>query len=270
MPPLPTTELVNRLRAAGCVLAEEEARLLREAAADDAGLRRMVRQRVEGQPLEHILGWAEFAGLRFALEPGVFVPRHRSELLVREATAVAAARTGALVVDLCCGSGALGAAVAASVPGVTLHAADIDSAAVRCAARNVAGFGGVAHHGDLYEALPPGLRGRIDVLVVNAPYVPTAAVDLMPREARLHEAPAALDGGADGLAVQRRVIDGAPGWLAPGGQVLLETSARQAPATSALMTAAGLAARVVSSPEDDATVVAGALALESGMGFEPT
>ncbi|MYR62648.1 putative protein N(5)-glutamine methyltransferase, partial [Streptomyces sp. SID625] len=96
---------------------------------------------------------------------------------------------------------------------VELHAADIDPAAVRCARRNIAPAGGRVHHGDLYAALPADLRGRVDVLAANVPYVPTGEVPLLPSEARDHEPPAALDGGADGLDVLRRVAAGAPDWL---------------------------------------------------------
>jgi release factor glutamine methyltransferase len=255
--PLPTSvsDVVARLRAAGCVFAEDEARLLLATARTPAELADMVGRRVAGLPLEHVLGWAEFAGRRVAVDPGVFVPRRRTELLAREAAA--RARPGAVVVDLCCGSGAVGVAVAAAAPGAELHAADIDPAAVRCARRNVDAFGGQVYEGDLDAPLPPGLAGRVDVLVANAPYVPTDAVAMMPPEARLHEPRVALDGGADGLDIQRRVAAVAPRWLAPAGHLLIETSERQAPHTAAAVTAAGLAAQVVHEAELDATVVVG-------------
>lgn len=243
---------VAALRAAGCVFAEDEARLLLEAAAAGASLDALVRRRVAGEPLELILGWAELAGVRVTVAPGVFVPRQRTRLLVAEAAALADAQS--VVVDLCCGTGAVGLAVAAAVPGVELHASDVDPAAVDCARGNLGSRGSV-YEGDLFSALPAGLRGRVDVLVVNAPYVPTDAVALMPPEARLHEHLVALDGGPDGLEIQRRVARDAAGWLSGKGHVLVETSERQAPATAALLTAAGLAARVVRSDEADATVV---------------
>jgi release factor glutamine methyltransferase len=249
--PLPLADVVAQLRSAGCVFAEDEAALL---VAADGDLAELVRRRVAGEPLEQVLGWAEFCGLRFVVEPGVFVPRQRTRLLVREAVAVAA--PGAVVVDLCCGTGAVGAAIAAAVPGVALHAADVDPAAVRCARRNVPGS---VYEGDLFDALPAGLRGRVDVLVCNAPYVPTDAIALMPPEARDHEARAALDGGPDGLDVQRRVAAGAPDWLVPGGRLLIETSTRQAAGTAAAMARAGLAARVVEDDELGGTVVLGNL-----------
>jgi release factor glutamine methyltransferase len=248
--------VVMTLRAAGCVFAEDEARLLVATAGTPDELTAMVERRVAGEPLEYVLGWAEFCGLRIAVDPGVFVPRRRTELLVGQAADLV--RSGSVVVDLCCGSGAVGVAVAASVAGVELHAADLEPAAVRCARRNVEPAGGFVHEGDLFAALPAALRGRVDVLVVNAPYVPTGAIGLMPPEARDHEPRLALDGGADGLDVQRRVATGSGEWLAPGGHLLIETSERQAPLTAAAFAGNGLKPRTVTSPDLDATVVIGA------------
>ena len=244
--------VVAELRAAGCVFAEDEARLLVSAARTGADLAAMVERRAAGVPLEHILGWAQFCGRRIAVDLGVFVPRRRTELLVREAATLA--RPGSVVVDLCCGSGAVGAALGR----VQLYAVDVDPAAVRCARRNVAAAGGRVYEGDLYEPLPSVLRGRVNILVVNAPYVPTDAIGLMPPEARIHEPRVALDGGADGLDIARRVIAEAPRWLAPGGHLLIETSKRQAPQTVETFARSGLVPRVVGSDELDATVVIGA------------
>ncbi|WP_031508967.1 putative protein N(5)-glutamine methyltransferase [Streptomyces megasporus] len=264
--------VADRLRAAGCVFAEDEARLLLSTARTPDELAAMVDRRVAGLPLEHVLGWAEFCGLRVLVEPGVFVPRRRTEFLVHQAVDQAVRRAAAnrppTVVDLCCGSGALGAALAAALgrDGVTvdLHAADVDPVAVRCARRNVAAFGGRVYRGDLYEPLPAALRGRVDVLPANAPYVPTGEIGLLPAEARAHEPRVALDGGADGLEVQRRVIAGAPTWLAPGGSLLVETGRHQAPLTVAAVARAGLVPRVVVSEESDATVVIGTKPVSTG------
>ncbi|MHA7135488.1 putative protein N(5)-glutamine methyltransferase [Oerskovia turbata] len=247
------SEIVLTLRAAGCVFAEDEAELLVAAAAgSSARLDGLVSRRVAGIPLEQVLGWAEFCGLRILVEPTVFVPRRRSELLARVASGLTAER--ATVVDLCCGTGALGAALRAAHPGIDLHAADIDPAAVRCARRNL---GVQVYEGDLYSALPERLRGKVDTLVVNAPYVPTAAIGTMPPEARLHEARVALDGGHDGLAVHRRVAAHAVDWLAPGGHLLVETSERQAPVAVGLFERAGLTARIETDDDLGATVVVG-------------
>ena len=242
------------LRRAGCVFAEEEAQLLVGAARSRRDLARLVAERSAGIPLEHLLGWAEFCGLRVVVTPGVFVPRRRTMLLVREA--VRRARPGDVVVDLCCGSGAVGVAIAAAVAGVRLHASDVAGAAVACARQNV-GPGGHVHQGDLYTALPPALHGQVAVLAVNAPYVPTQAIALMPPEARTHEPRTALDGGPDGLDIQRRVAASAPGWLAPGGHLLIETSQAQARQTLGLVTDQGLTGQVVTSSALDATVVVG-------------
>ena len=280
---------VRRLRAAGCVFAEDEARLLAEAATSAAELEAMIERRIAGLPLEHILGWAEFCGLRIGVATGVFVPRRRTEFLVRQAELLLRASNGgsdddgshnsghsdggshnsghsdggsrAAVVDLCCGSGAVGAALAARLAGIELHASDLDPNAVRCARRNLAPAGGRVHEGDLFDPLPPGLRGRIRVLVANAPYVPTAAIGTMPPEARTHEPRMSLDGGPDGLDIQRRVIAGATQWLAAGGHVLIETSRGQARQTIGLMRQAGLTARLASDPELDATVAIGTVAI---------
>jgi release factor glutamine methyltransferase len=205
--------------------------------------------------VEQVLGWVRFLGLRIALRPGVFVPRRRTEFLATQA--IAAGRPGAVVVDLCCGSGAVGAAVASAVPRAELHAVDLDRDAVRCARENLAAVGGRVYHGDLYAPLPSALRGRVDLLVANAPYVPTGSIGLMPPEARAHEPALALDGGADGLDVLRRVAAGGPPWLAPDGALLVESSQPQATATADELARHGLAARVVHSAELDATVVIG-------------
>ncbi len=275
-------DIVARLRAAGCVFAEDEAELLVAEASTAEQLTHMVEQRVTGFPLEQVLGWAEFCGLRIAVDPGVFVPRRRTEFLVREAAALArkaAPNTPAspspsahsappspshisphippppTIVDLCCGSGAVGAVLARTLDRIDLHAADIDPAAVACARRNLAPTGGHVYSGDLYQPLPVSLRGRINILIANAPYVPTEAIGLLPQEARVHEPRVALDGGADGLDVLRRVTEAAPGWLAPGGSLLFEISESQAPGMVETVARRGLVPRIVECDDLDATII---------------
>ncbi|MEU3791474.1 putative protein N(5)-glutamine methyltransferase [Streptomyces fructofermentans] len=247
-------QVVTTLRSAGCVFAEDEAALILSTARTPAELTAMVDRRADGLPLEHVLGWAEFSGLRIAVDPGVFVPRRRTEFLVRQALALS--RPTPVVVDLCCGSGAVGVALTAALPGAELHAADIDPAAVRCAVRNVGGVGTV-HEGDLFGPLPPVLRGRVGLLAANVPYVPTDEVGLLPPEARVHEPLVALDGGGDGLDILRRVGAEAPDWLAPGGSLLVETSERQADRAVLAFTNAGLTARLAVSEDLHAHVVIG-------------
>ncbi len=258
--------IAERLRSAGCVFAEEEAQLLLNAASSPDHIASAVERRVAGYPLEHILGWAEFCGLRIELDAGVFVPRRRTGLLVNEAVNLLSeggareCRDGAgaaVVVDLCCGSGAVGVAIASRIAGLELHAADIDPAAVDCARRNVARVGGEVHQGDLFGALPPAIKGRVRVLAVNAPYVPTGAIDTMPHEAREHEPLWSLDGGADGLEFHRRVAAEAREWLRSDGNLIIETSKRQAAGTALILARAGFAVRTVRSEELDGTVVVG-------------
>ncbi len=244
---------VTRLRAAGCVFAEDEARLLEAEASDGGQLEAMVARRVSGEPLEVVLGWAEFCSLRIALDAGVFVPRRRTEFLARRALALAA--PGAVVVELCCGAGAISAVLLANVEGLEVHAADIDPAAVRCALRNLAGPGVTVYEGDLYAPLPGRLRGHVDLIVANAPYVPTAELDLLPREARQYEPQSALEGGGDGLEILRRVMAGAGQWLAPGGHALVEASERQVASLERSVTGFGLIPQTFTSPELEATVV---------------
>jgi release factor glutamine methyltransferase len=249
--------LVGRLRAAGCVFAEEEAAVLLEAATGAGELETMLARREAGEPLEGIVGWAEFRGRRVIAAPGLFVPRRRTELLVT--TALDLAAPGAIVVELCCGVAAAASAIAFELPTADVYAADIDPAEVAVARRNLPPVRGEdrVFEGDLFEALPTRLRGRVGILIANAPYVPTGEIALMPPEAREHEPRIALDGGADGLDVQRRIAAGARDWLAPGGTLIIETSVRQAPATAAAMREGGLEPRTVHDEDLDATAVAG-------------
>ena len=250
----PPAGLVDRLRAAGCVFAEDEALLLTAEAADADSLEAMTERRIAGEPLEYVLGWAEFAGLRISVTPGVFVPRPRSEFLVWEAAALLGP-TGT-VLDLCCGSGAIGAALLAARPGLALTAADLDPAAVECARRNLPA-GTEVVQGDLFDGLSERFRRGFDVIAANAPYVPTQDIPLLPPEARSYEARAALDGGPDGLGLHRRIAADAPGWLAPGGRLLMETSERQARVAAEIFAGSGLVPRIRRSEEWDATVVIG-------------
>lgn len=264
-----------RLRAGGCVYAEEEAALLRSAAFSPGDLESLLARRLSGVPLEHLVGWAEFSGLRVHVAAGVFVPRARTALLVDLAVGIVRDEMVASptneqperpgpprrVVDLCCGSGAVGAAIADRVPGAEVYAADLDPASVACARRNLPPERVFA--GDLYAALPDHLRGRVDVLVANAPYVPTDAIATMPTEARHHEPRAALDGGTDGVDLHRRIAAGAREWLAPGGHLLIETGRQQAPLTVAACEDAGLQARVVTHDDLEATAVVATRSVDS-------
>lgn len=252
--PAEQSTLVEQLRAAGCVFAEAEAGLLISTATSTAELDLLVSRRVSGEPLEHVIGWVEFCGRRVGVMPGVFVPRRRTELLVRQAAA--RARPGHRVLDLCCGCGAIGLALRAMVERIELHATDIDPAAAACAKANL-GPATPVYVGDLFEPVPATLRGQVDLIVANVPYVPSDGVALMPPEARLHEPLAALDGGDDGLRVLRRVASEAPAWLSPGGRVFIEAGEAQVPAALSAFGEAGLDAVSHQDVDLGATVVEG-------------
>ena len=262
--------VVRMLRTAGCVFAEDEAALLLESARSSDELAVMVERRVGGEPLEVVVGWASFCGLQIEIDAGVFVPRLRTEFLVDEAARlvelvrlVLPSDDPVVVVDLCCGSGALGVALAETLQApVELYATDIDARAVECARRNVEVVGGQVFQGDLDAPLPDDLRGRVEVLLANVPYVPSEAIAQMPAEARVHEPRVTLDGGPDGLDVLRRVAALAPRWLVPGGHLLVETSEAQADDARAAFEAVGLSARVAFDRDREATAVVGTLLRE--------
>ena len=212
----------------------------------------MIADRVSGTPLEYVLGWADFAGVRVPVDAGVFVPRPRSEFLVD--TAVGGLAPGSVLVDLCCGSGAIAAAVA-SRASVEVFATDIDPRAVGNAGRTLAAVRATVLLGDLFEPLPVDLRGRVSTVTVVAPYVPTADIPLLPHEARDYEPLTALDGGSDGLENLRRAIVDAPAWLAPSGRFLTEVAEHQVSAVVSALEDAGLGAEVLT--RDDASVVVG-------------
>lgn len=253
--------LVSRLRAAGCVFAEEEAaELVRAAQRSERGaawLERAVAERVAGRPLELVVGEVHFGGLRLVVAPGTFVPRVRTELLA--ALALEALPVGGRVLDLCGGVGAVAAVVAARRPDVTVVSADLDERATACARANLAPYGSRAQActGDLYAALPPALHRAFDVVVANAPYVPTGRIAAMPREAREHEPLAALDGGVDGTELQQRVVAGAPDWLVAGGRVVVECAPAQLAVLRDALERAGFGAEVREDDERGAHAVVG-------------
>jgi release factor glutamine methyltransferase len=255
------TGTAARLAAAGCVSAQAEARWLLEEALGTGpgalagrrteplppevagGLEEMVARRAAGEPLQYVIGWAPFGPLRLEVGPGVFVPRPETELVAERAARHLIARSPSkpvpVAVDLCTGSGAIACFLAEEVPGARVLATEIDPAALAWARRNVRGRRVELLAGDLDEPLPADLRGRVDVLVANVPYVPAGAMPLLPHDVREHEPRLALDGGPDGLDVLRRVAALAPRWLAPGGWLVCEIGEGQRQAV-ALLAAAGL------------------------------
>ncbi|WP_298459563.1 peptide chain release factor N(5)-glutamine methyltransferase [uncultured Cellulomonas sp.] len=207
-----------------------------------AGLAALVARRAQRVPLQHLVGSAPFRGIEVAVGPGVFVPRPETEAVAGIAIAAAAeasARTGgALVVDLCTGSGAIALAVATEVPGARVHAVELDAAAHGWAARNLDGHRVTLHRGDARTALT-ALDGTVDVVVSNPPYVPPGAVPVDPEVAR-HDPAVALYGlGPDGLEVPRGIVGAAARLLRPGGLLVMEHAEVQAAGARAIVDATG-------------------------------
>jgi release factor glutamine methyltransferase len=226
--------LRDTLAAAGFVAPDEEAAELTAAAGGDPDrLRALVERRLTGEPLAWITGTTEFCGLAIRVDPGVYVPRWHTERLAERAAERLPA--DGVAIDLCTGSGALAAVLAARRPGARVLAADLDERAVACARAN----GVEAHQGDLFAPLPPVTA---DVVVAVVPYVPTPELGLLQRDTLTFESTLPYDGGPDGLTLLRRVVAEAPAWLRPGGALLLELGGGQADALAPDLAAHGYAA----------------------------
>jgi release factor glutamine methyltransferase len=228
--------LVEALARAGCVAADEEAaELAASAAGDNARLATLLYRRLAGEPLAWVTGRVDFGGLAVRVDPGVYVPRWQSlELVDRAARHLLAAGRA---IDLCTGSGAVAAALAARRPGASIVATDSAPPAVACARAN----GVDALLGDLFEPVPSGWLGHTDVVVAVVPYVPTGALHLLPRDTLAFESPHHYDGGPDGTALLSRVVTEAPRYLRPGGALVLELGGDQADAVGAAMERLGYA-----------------------------
>jgi release factor glutamine methyltransferase len=215
-------DLTALLARNGFVAADEEAEeLLQRAAGDPALLDALVARRLTGEPLAWITGSVVFCGVELRVDPGVYVPRRQSEELA--ARAIARMPDGGTAIDLCTGTGALAKVLLGARPGARVVASDVDERAVACAATN----GVEAYHGDLFAPLPAELRGAVDVVVGVVPYVPTPELGLLQRDTFTFETTLAYDGGADGTTILRRVLRDAPGFLRPGGALLLELGGEQ-------------------------------------------
>jgi release factor glutamine methyltransferase len=245
-----------RLGAAGISTARQDAELLLARAlgttrlalytggADPvpARIRRafgaLVARRLRHEPVQYLLGEAEFCGLALAVGPGAFIPRPETEELVARALALAMPAT-AVAVDLCAGSGAIACALAAGRPGWTVWAVERAPAAAAWARANAGrlGVAGRLHvvEGDLFAPLAGRVAaGTVDLIVANPPYLASAELPGLPGEVRDWEPRSALDGGPDGLAVARGVLAGAPGWLRAGGHLLVEIGEAHGSAVTAL------------------------------------
>lgn len=188
-------------------------------------LREMVKRRAAGEPLQYVLGVANFYGLDLAVDKRVLVPRPETELLVDYVVKNGVAAK--VIADLGTGSGAIAIALAKSLASARVLAVDASAEALEVARANAAVRDGRVEffHGDLLAPLPAGLQ--CDWIVSNPPYIPSGEIVSLPREIRDHEPRAALDGGVDGLDIVRRIAGEAKPWLAVGGRIAVEIGAGQ-------------------------------------------
>ena len=212
-------DVVDRLRAAGCLAADDEADEMLSAATDPATLQSWVWRREHGEPLAWITGTQVFCGHHVRVDAGVYVPRPQSEELARRAADVLAARGGPAL-DLCTGTGAIARHLMDTVPTAGMVATDIDARAVRCARTN----GVAVVQADLAA---PFAAGTFEIVTAVAPYVPTESLAVLPADVRRYEPRRALDGGGDGLDLVRRIVAEAARILRPGGSLFLELGGDQ-------------------------------------------
>jgi release factor glutamine methyltransferase len=186
---------------------------------------RLVQRRAEGEPIPYIKGFTEFRGIELIVEPGVFVPRDSSEFLAEQAVRRLRRRKKPVLVDLATGLGTIALSVADEVPKAAVYGADLSSDAVKLARKNAKALDLSARflRGDLFDALPKKLRGKVDVITLHPPYVAKDEIDTLPDEIRDWEPVHTLtDHSGDGLGLIRRTVAEAPAWLRRGGWLLME------------------------------------------------
>jgi len=208
-----------------------------------------VRRRAGREPLQRILGWEDFRGVRVRLTNAVLVPRPETEMLVEWALALLPepGDRRLLAIDVGTGSGCIACALACERPDLDVIAVDVSPAAAAVARDNARALGVAERVRVVAADLLECVRGpRADLIVSNPPYLPTATVPELEPEVRAHEPRLALDGGPDGLALIRRIAATAGGCLKPSGALALETAGdAQAEAAAALLRGAGLQAVAV-------------------------
>ena len=210
-----------------------------------ARFRELVKRRRVREPVAYLLGEREFYGRPFRVDRRVLIPRPDTEALVDVGLSRSAGRAlGARVLDLCTGSGCVAISLARERPTTKVHATDKDAGALAVARDNAMRLGAYNvsfSERDLFEGLRTPYGGAFDLIVSNPPYIPAGDIAGLAADVRSFEPRLALDGGADGLDLLRRVIDGAPAFLASGGALAVEVGAGEAPAVEALFVARGFA-----------------------------
>ena len=203
--------------------------------AEEEQYRKALEQRAVHVPLQHLLGYQDFMGLRFQVNEYVLIPRQDTEILVEEAMRYL--HDGMRILDLCTGSGCILLSLLHYSNDCEGVGVDISQEALQVAAQNAELLGIKADFlkSDLYEKV----TGKFDLLVSNPPYIERKVIPTLMEEVREYDPYIALDGGEDGLDFYRRIIGGAQDYLKRGGQILMEIGSGQAQAVSELLREAG-------------------------------
>jgi len=201
---------------------------------DDAIVRRAKRE-----PLQHIIGKQEFWGLDFIVTPDVLIPRPETELVVESAVKTGRDITAPVIIDLCTGSGCIAISLATALPAARFFAVDISERALAIARENARGHGVSDRvrflEGDLFGPLDElDIRGRVDMIVSNPPYVRSAELDALQAEVRDYEPETALIAGPEGTEVHQRIISSAPEYLRQHGTLIMEMGIGQAEALAGM------------------------------------
>lgn len=259
--------LRGRLAAAGIESAAREAELLvqhvlslsrAEVFGENPALREgqidlledLIDRRAAGEPLQYLMGRQSFRSLELEVGPGVLVPRPETEILVERALGLLRGLEKPLVADIGCGSGAIALSIAMEHPGARVYATEVSPEAMRWAERNLGSnleadvFLGL---GDMFDPIPPELKGKFDLVVSNPPYLSEQEIAEAPADVRDHEPAIATVAGPTGLEVSARLASAALDWLRPGGNLLLETHPGQAARLETLLSS--LYADVTTSPD---------------------
>jgi release factor glutamine methyltransferase len=207
--------------------------------AEAAEFADLVERRRGGEPLQYIEGRIPFGPIEVSVDRRVLIPRPETEQLFE--VAAGAVTEPRVIVDLCTGSGNLAIALKHEFPDAVVYATDCSEDAVAVARANAAaaGLDVTVLHGDLFEPLPPHLRGRVDLLVANPPYVSEAELAGLPAEVRAHEPHTALIAGPTGDEVVARIAGEVAEWLCPDGVVVCEISEFRGAAAAELFAALG-------------------------------
>lgn len=224
----------------------------------DAGERKafrlLLKERCAGKPLQYITGTQAFRYLNLKVEPGVFIPRPETEQLVEYVIKAVGRRSDRAdreldILEFGTGSGAVCLSLAQELTSARVWTIDICEKSLAVAQANAADHGlndkVVFYQGDLFEALPPSLETKFDVIVANPPYVPTADIDRLQTEVKDFEPGAALDGGPDGMVFYQKIAGQAPNFIKSGGLIAFEIGCDQADAITTCLRQAGFSSIAV-------------------------